>query len=162
MGWNYKAHYFARYGVNKECLEYCPERVTYTTFQQWKILYEADPEHWLIYTLQEGDILIKKYRLPAYLKVISTSQYKKIEKYHYIKFITRRDYRKFNRFVNKITRNNDTYENLRELTTLTKDINEIAVRHTQEALAKEKEIAEQQRRLIENIKQQCQAEGWKF
>lgn len=166
MGWSYRAHYFARYGVNKECLDYCPERVTYATFQQWKVLFEADPERWIIHT-QPPMAYEKKYRLPAYKKVIVTSTFKKIDKYHYIKFTTRRDYRRFNRFVKRLTNDiskyenlRSKYENLRELTALTQEIEKIAAEHTQAALDEEKKITEQQRQLIEQIKQIGQEEGW--
>lgn len=119
-----------------------PQYETFVNFDTWKSMYRADKENWQIFE-DQAFAENKKIIIPFY------SDPKK--KLHFIKFLTRRDYRKFRRFWNKEITNGETYENLKEQEELVTIIRERANQNLKEALKKQTKAEEKVRQQAEKM-----------
>ena len=91
------------------------ENTTWLSFDKWRTFYNADIDNWEIYNHKSyyGDGG-EDYYLPAYKKAERENDHS-YPVYQYIKFLTRRDYRKFKRFVRKMKRRGEDAENTKEI-----------------------------------------------
>jgi len=107
----YKHHLECDTGLHYQDLS--RENTTWLSFDKWRIFYNADIDNWEIYNHKSycGD---NDYYLPAYKKAERKDDHS-YPVYQYIKFLTRRDYRKFKRFVRKMKRRGEDAENTREI-----------------------------------------------
>lgn len=121
----YKYHKNGHYGCFNVPLK--DENVTFLSFDQWVVLYNADKENWedLINSYYTSWGSEKQYHLPVYK--ISNHQFR------YIKFLTAKDYRKYLNFINKVTRRGEDAINLQEILELTTIIKDRAEKATQQA-----------------------------
>lgn len=110
----YKYHKKGYYGYFNVPLK--DENVTFLSFDQWVVLYNADKTNWqdLINSYYTSWGYEKQYHLPVY--IISN------HKFRYIKFLTAKDYRKYLKFINKITQQGEDSTNLQEILELTEII----------------------------------------
>ena len=117
--YRYKYHVEADYGLEYEGLT--KENTTWLSFEKWLTFYNADSENWVIHNHRE--YYNENYYLPAYKKeareTIRSLGKETIRYSHqYIKFLTRKDYRKFKRFVRKMVREGSDVENTKEILAL--------------------------------------------
>lgn len=89
------------------------ENTTWLSFDKWRTFYNADIDNWEIYNHKSyfGNY---DYYLPAYKKAERKNDHS-YPVYQYIKFLTRKDYRKFKRFVRKMMRRGEDAENTKEI-----------------------------------------------
>ena len=89
------------------------ENTTWLSFDKWRTFYNADIDNWEIYNHKSyyGN---EDYYLPAYKKAERKDDHS-YPVYQYIKFLTRRDYRKFKRFVRKMMKRGEDAENTKEI-----------------------------------------------
>lgn len=141
----YRNHKKAEFGVNNEDLSECQDRVTFLSFDQWLTFYNADPAHWTDLVNSNYESGIKKYHLPVYTtKTTHTSPYTQKEitepKYHYIKFLTRGDFRKYIRFLRNAEKKGEDYQNSQEILVLAEAVRQESAKRV-EALRKEQDEA---------------------
>lgn len=143
-----KSVYFNHKGKNYNYnLKEHPEYETFLSFDTWKILYNGDRENWnyVRWCLRsrhgafDDDYWVW---LPFYVD--------KHNKFHFIKFLSRRDYRKYRRFIRKIQKEGEDFENLKEQQELATLVRERANERMQReqanfevALQKTKQLAQQ-------------------
>lgn len=124
-----------------------PQYETFVNFDTWKSMYCADKENWQIFE-DKAFAVNEKIVIPFY------ADSKK--KLHFIKFLTRRDYRKFRRFWKKEIANGETYENLKEQEELVTIIRERADQNLKDALKKqakaEEKVRQQAAKMLEDQK----------
>ena len=103
MIWSYRKTLKCRYDY--DYYETIPEnRETFFSFQQWVILFEADKKNWSFYEDKDRRVIM------PYYEIITTE---KKERY-YIKFLTRKDFKKFNKYINKMFKEGRNYTNIKE------------------------------------------------
>ena len=126
-------------------LQAYPEYETFVSFDTWKSMYIADKGHWKMYhstdrnaNFREYGIIMPFYKDPK-------------DKLHFIKFLTRRDYRRFRRFWKKEVANGDTYENLKEQEELVSMIRERANHNLNQALKEQAKAEEKVRQQAEKM-----------
>lgn len=126
-------------------LQAYPEYETFVSFNTWKSMYIADKEHWKVYHTTDRDANFHDYgiMMPLYIDPK--------DKFHFIKFLTRRDYRKFRRFWKKEVANGETYENLKEQEELVTMIRERADQNLKDALKKQAKAEEKVRQQAEKM-----------
>ena len=126
-------------------LQTYPEYETFVSFDMWKSMYVADKGHWKLYRIVDRDNNYHKYgiMMPVYIDPK--------DKLHFIKFLTRRDYRRFRRFWKKEVANGDTYENLKEQEELVTMIRERADQNLKDALKKQAKAEEKVRQHAEKM-----------
>lgn len=106
------------------------ENVTYLNFKTWETLYWADREHWSVLYVQPS--YTHKYGLiPMYIKDGKYKYSRNPEYLHYIKFLKKRDYRKWEKFIVKLFKTGNTYANTKEILMLS----EIAKKRAEEKAA---------------------------
>ena len=107
----YKHHLKCDTGLDYQSLT--NENTTWLSFDKWRAFYNADVDNWIIYNHQSyyGN---EDYYLPAYKKEERKNDHS-YPVYQYIKFLTRRDYRKFKRFVRKMMKRGEDAENTKEI-----------------------------------------------
>lgn len=142
--------FFARGRRYDYDLQAYPEYETFISFDTWKSMYIADKEHWKMYHITDRDANFHEYGIimPFYIDPK--------DKLHFIKFLTRRDYRRFRRFWKKEVANGDTYENLKEQEELVSIIRERANYNLNQALKKqakaEERVRQQAKKMLEEQK----------
>lgn len=116
MKYSYRKTLKCRYDY--DYYETIPEdRETFFSFQQWVILFEADKKNWSFYENKDHKVIMPYYE-------IATTETKK-EKYpcfetktkkerYYIKFLTRKDFKKFIKYINKMFKEGRNYTNIKE------------------------------------------------
>lgn len=109
--YTYKHHLNCNTGLHYQDLT--KENTTWLSFDKWRTFYNADIDNWEIYNHQSyyGN---EDYYLPAYKKAERKNDHS-YPVYQYIKFLTRRDYRKFKRFVRKMMKHGEDAENTKEI-----------------------------------------------
>ena len=139
----YKNHKNATKGFDYD--EIAGDNETFVTFNQWKILYNGDPENWKVYQRNgTEDYWIPAYRTNKYAK----SQYTKWH-YNYVKFLSASDYRQFIRFWKRQTRFGQDVENLKELTYLTGIIHSISTERVKKAQQQTENALNEMQKLLE-------------
>lgn len=106
------------------------KEVTYCSFDDWLKLYRADPEGW---STKIADGKSKEYSIfPVY----------EVDSYRtqYIKFKTRRDYKRWISFMSNEQENREETDNLNELLELTKVIQARAEKAREESEAELKKL----------------------
>ena len=99
-----------------------PQCETFMDFKMWSALYHADKANWHIEMDEDG-------WWPYYLENGVDSD----NTFHCIKFVNAREYRKFKRFVRRLNRTKDDYENVQEQTHLCEVIRQKATERAAEA-----------------------------
>lgn len=131
------------------------EFITFVTFNQWKILYEADACNWHIKSyLKYDDKDIFNLFENAYIEKTYYDIYYKYpnnKNKHYIKFLRRRDYRKFRRFFKELIKNGKDYYNQKEFLELGEAINKESAKKLEETQKKLNEAYNDTKKLIENF-----------
>lgn len=109
--YTYKHHLKCDTGLHYQDLT--DENTTWLSFDKWRTFYNADIDNWEIYNHKScyGN---EDYYLPAYKKEERKDDHS-YPVYQYIKFLTRRDYRKFKRFVRKMMKRGEDAENTKEI-----------------------------------------------
>ena len=109
--YTYKHHLKCDTGLHYQDLT--KENTTWLSFDKWRTFYNADIDNWEIYNHKSyyGN---EDYYLPAYKKAERKNDHS-YPVYQYIKFLTRRDYRKFKRFVRKMMKHGEDAENTKEI-----------------------------------------------
>lgn len=92
-----------------------PELETFMDFKTFQSLHDADPKNWYIF---KEDCPGEESWTPNYLG--------SDDKYHFIKFVNAREYRKFKRWRKKKLKEKDNYDNLQEQLALSKMIRQRA------------------------------------
>lgn len=108
--YRYKCHRNADTGLHFDNLT--NKNTTWLSFDKWLTFYNADTENWEIYnhlSYWKSD----NYYLPAYKKEEGSGHDDPV--YQYIKFLTRKDYRKFKRFVKRMKKRGEDLENTNEI-----------------------------------------------
>jgi len=152
----YRNHKKANFGIADEKLELCQDRVTFLSFDQWLTFYNADPAHWTDLVNSNYNSGKRKYHLPVYtIETTHTSYYtqRKITepKYHYIKFLTRRDFWKYIRFIRKAEKKGEDYQNSQEILVLAEAVRQESAKRV-EALQKEQaEAVRRNQEIIDNM-----------
>lgn len=119
----------SKFYAHKNFNGFTPEGETFLTFEKWKIFYEADPANWF-YIKKLGFTKHgwkEEVYFPVYHKVNGEKQY--------IKFLTRKDYKKYLQYIQNLFDTGENYSNLQEITALAIEIHQ---------RAKERTIAAQQ------------------
>lgn len=112
----YKNHKNACFGLNNK--ELSDEQVTFLSFDKWVVFYEADPENWEnVVNSNYTYIDTGTYWLPRYYS-------KQKRKSFYIKFLTRKDYRKYIKFMKHLSASGEDIENTKETMELAQIIGE--------------------------------------
>ena len=152
----YRNHKKATFGINDENLEGCQDRVTFLSFDQWLTFYNADPAHWTDLVNSNYESGRREYHLPVYTtEKAHTSPYTQREiiehKYHYIKFLTRRDFWKYIRFMRKAEKKGEDYQNSQEILVLAEAVRKESAKRV-EALQKEQaEAVRRNQEIIDNM-----------
>ena len=109
--YTYKHHLKCDTGLHYQDLT--KENTTWLSFDKWRTFYNADIDNWEIYNHKSyyGN---EDYYLPAYKKAERKNDHS-YPVYQYIKFLTRKDYRKFKRFVRKMMKRGEDAENTKEI-----------------------------------------------
>ena len=103
MIWLYRKHLALNY--NKyESEQIPPKRETFFSFERWRALYEADEENWDFYIDKYNYTIVPFYNVDDGV----------FTKRHYIKFLTRKDFRKFIRYIRIKEKTGQTEENIQE------------------------------------------------
>ena len=162
MTWRYDYHAKAKFGMSDEELERIPERVTKLSFDQWKALYNGDPEHWIVCENSNFESGKNAYRLPVYRK----DRFAPGGKYHqydniYIKFLTATDYQKYNQFIDELEEAGEDYQNMQEILALSEYIGKIAEQRLAKAQEKMQQAIEDNQRLMKQV-EQAQAKEFKL
>lgn len=163
MSWRYKYHLEAQYGNDNEKLKYCPERVTWLTFEQWLSFYHGDPEHWVDLENSNYRDNHHSYHLPAYKKIsMKKIRYNTIEGikedtedyeiYIYIKFLTRSDYRKYKKYLKTLFSQGKDFENQREILELAQYIGKIADERLREAQERTQRAIDENEKLMKEAR----------
>ena len=144
----YRNHKKATFGINDENLAGCQDRVTFLSFNQWLTFYNADPAHWTDLVNSNYESGRREYHLPVYK--INTHDYRQWE-YHYIKFLTRRDFWRYIRFLRKAEKKGEDYQNSQEILVLAEAIRQESAKRV-EALQKEQaEAVRRNQEIIDNM-----------
>lgn len=109
----YKYHKDAKHGVNDEKIK--SEEVIFLSFDYWKSLYENDFKNWII--VKNSNYYNNKpyYFLPAYRFNKYIDNKNVYYQYIYIKFLKRKDYMRFLRFIKNINTKGLDNENLNKI-----------------------------------------------
>lgn len=153
MSWRYKDHVEAKFGINNEELKDCPERVTRIDFAKWEVFYNGDPDNWIVHENSNYESGTHPYRLPVYKK----DRYNKDGKYHkydyiYIKFLTADDYARYIAYVDRLEKNGEDAENLREIEALAAHIGKIADERLREVQKRTQKAIDDNRKLMEETR----------
>lgn len=140
--YTYKHHLECDTGLHYQDLT--KENTTWLSFDKWRTFYNADIDNWEIYN-HKSYYGSEDYYLPAYKKAERKDDHS-YPVYQYIKFLTRRDYRKFKRFVRKMKRQGEDAENTKEILELA-DI--IGSRATLRLEAAQEEVNKRYNNMIE-------------
>ena len=108
--YKYRCHYNADTGLHFDNLT--SKNTTWLSFDKWLTFYNADTENWEIYN-HLAYYKSNNYYLPAYKKEEGSDYDDPV--YQYIKFLTRKDYRKFKRFVKRMKKRGEDLENTNEI-----------------------------------------------
>ena len=116
----------------------------YTTnllFDTWKILYDADSDNWGFVKerfSKDCRYSVKGFWDPAYIYIpyYILSKKHKYEDRRYIKFLTKKDYKKFVKFIKDIIVNSEDSENQKEILELTEVIGKRAKEKVKETTKK--------------------------
>ena len=154
MSWRYDHHAKAEFGIDDEDLRKIPERVTKLSFDQWKALYNGDPEHWIVCKNSHFNSGKNSYRLPVYRR----DRFAPDGKYHqydniYIKFLTAADYQKYNQFIDELEEAGEDYQNMQEILALSEYIGKIAEQRLAKAQERMQQAIEDNQRLMKQVEQ---------
>lgn len=114
----------SKFYAHKNFGGFTQEEETFLTFDKWKIFYEADPVNWF-YIKTTGCTSWSKH-VDVYFPVYHKSNGKK----QYIKFLTKRDYKKYLRYIKNLFNTGENYSNLQEVMELATEIRKRAEEHT--------------------------------
>lgn len=114
----------SKFYAHKNFGGFSQEEETFLTFDKWKIFYEADPVNWF-YIKTTGSTSWSKY-VDVYFPVYHKSNGKK----QYIKFLTKRDYKKYLKYIKNLFNTGENYSNLQEVMELATEISKRAEEHT--------------------------------
>lgn len=153
MSWRYRDHAEAKFGINDEELENCPERVTRINFAKWEVFYNGDPDNWIVHENSNYKNGGHPYRLPVYRKnrYNTDSKYPHYD-YIYIKFLTAVDYDRYNDFIDRLERTGEDAENLREIEALAEHIGKIANERLRKIQERTQQAIDENARLMEETR----------
>ena len=149
---NYRMH------LQSKCDYVEDEFITFVTFEQWKIFYNADIANWHIVEHEdfcEGFIydflecMFDYCMLNKYYDIYY--QYPNNEEKHYIKFLRKKDFTKFCKFYKELIKNGLDYENQKEFLELGEIINKESIKKLEETQKKLNEAYNNNIELIEKI-----------
>ena len=148
-----------RMHLQSDCNYAKDDNITFIVFEQWKIMYDADPSNWYIeehtefyednffYDLLECmfDYYVEGKYYDIYYK------YPNNKEKHYIKFLRRKDYRNFCKFYKELYKYGKDYENQQELLRLGEAISKESTKRLEEAQKKLDKAYMDNVKLIERI-----------
>ena len=118
------------------------ENTTYLTFQQFITLYTADSENWHFIEKEKSyetffsSLIWEEWNYPTTIFYIPYYTYEN-KTIRYIKFLTKKDYKKFVKTLKNNTKKGLDYENQKEILELTQSIQ---TRSNQKLLEAQKEV----------------------
>lgn len=147
--WNLSTRFKAHSNISSDlfCHALQDDNVTYLDFKTWRTLYLADQEHWSVLCQFEPYSSVKGL-LPMYIKDGKYKYTHKSEYLHYIKFLKKRDYRKWEKFIVKLFKTGHTYANTKEILMLSEIARKRAEEKAAETHAKTQQAYEE---VIQNV-----------
>lgn len=125
------------------------EYTTNLSFNSWKTFYDADPDNWGI--IRESFRYCSRYSvskydpLYVYFPCYTYEDNDNRKKERYIKFLTRKDYRKFIKFYNRLLYTGEDYQNQKEILELAGIVGKRAKDRVEET---QKQIQEEYKNMI--------------
>lgn len=114
----------SKFYAHKNYRGFKAEEETFLTFDKWRIFYEADPANWF-HVEGQGCTDWSNY-VDVYFPVYHKSNGKK----QYIKFLTKRDYKKYLKYVKNLFNTGENYSNVQEVIELATEIRQRAEERT--------------------------------
>lgn len=103
------------------------KNTTFLTFSQWKTLYEGDPEGWYQAKDEDADMVC-----PCYVKINEKGN-RCWDEVRFIKFLHKRDFKKWLRFLKSIEKKDIKYDNLQEIIELSNSVRQAAKMRLEES-----------------------------
>lgn len=119
------------------------KNTTFLTFSQWKILYEGDPEGW--YQVNGKNAYVT---CPCYIKIDEKGN-RCWDEVRFIKFLRRRDFKKWLKFLKNAEKKGIEYDNLQEITELTSSVRQVAQMRLEESQKQVQIQYDEMRKLLE-------------
>jgi hypothetical protein len=119
------------------------ENTTFLTFSQWKTLYEGDPEGW--YQVNGKNAYVT---CPCYIKIDEKGN-RCWNKVRFIKFLHRRDFKKWLKFLKNAEKKGLEYDNLQEVAELTSSVRQVAQMKLKESQKQVQIQYDEMRKLLE-------------
>lgn len=105
---------------------------SFLSFDQWETFYNADPENWHWDTRQDSYETFFWKETKYYNYYIVYYRYPD-KHHHFIKFLTKRDYKKFKKYIEKHAADGTDWDNEQEILKLSQMIGNIATKRLEEA-----------------------------
>lgn len=115
----------SKFYAHKNFVGFSQEEETFLTFYKWKIFYEADPVNWFCLNATGCTKWWSKH-VDVYFPVYHKSNGKK----QYIKFLTKRDYKKYLKYIKNLFNTGENYSNAQEIMELATEIRKRAEERT--------------------------------
>ena len=119
------------------------KNTTFLTFFQWKILYEGDPEGW--YQVNGKNAYVT---CPCYIKIDEKGN-RCWDEVRFIKFLNRRDFKKWLKFLKNAEKKGIEYDNLQEIAELTSSVRQVAQMKLEESQKQVQIQYDEMRKLLE-------------
>lgn len=119
------------------------KNTTFLTFPQWKALYEGDPEGW--YQVNGKNAYIT---CPCYIKINEKGN-RCWDEVRFIKFLHRRDFKKWLKFLKNAEKKGIEYNNLQEIAELTSSVRQVAQMRLEESQKQVQIQYNEMRKLLE-------------
>lgn len=119
------------------------KNTTFLTFSQWKILYEGDPEGW--YQVNGKNAYVT---CPCYIKINEKGD-RCWDEVRFIKFLRRRDFKKWLKFLKNAEKKGIEYDNLQEIAELTSSVRQVAQMKLEESQKQVQIQYDEMRKLLE-------------
>lgn len=119
------------------------KNTTFLTFSQWKILYEGDPEGW--YQVNGKNAYVT---CPCYIKINEKGD-RCWDEVRFIKFLHRRDFKKWLKFLKNAEKKGIEYDNLQEIAELTSSVRQVAQMKLEESQKQVQIQYDEMRKLLE-------------
>jgi hypothetical protein len=119
------------------------ENTTFLTFSQWKTLYEGDPEGW--YQVNGKNAYVT---CPCYIKIDEKGN-RCWNKVRFIKFLHRRDFKKWLKFLKNAEKKGLEYDNFQEVAELTSSVRQVAQMKLEESQKQVQIQYDEMRKLLE-------------
>ena len=167
MSYHWKRSYKKHLNISYYCGNTIPsENISYLHFNQWLTFYNADPEHWDCIVNKECDVnsfsgvkYYFYYYIPYYKYFSQNGRY--ITGRHFIKFLTRKDYKKFVKFMITNEEKGTDYQNQQEILKLSQVIGRESAKRLEAAQNEVQKAYEENKRIMERATKDILGQGGK-